>query len=430
MENDEINNETKAPEETKSEQSGQTEPNKNFNKLFLLAVIIIIAAGGFWFWKSEQAKKEAASKRIEIPPVVVKEMAVKRTDVPVTLEYTGQTNGYKQAEVRAQVSGILIKKEYAEGQPVKAGQVLFRIDPAPYRAALNRNIGAMKQNEVQVNLAKIDFDRVSALYKKNAVSKADFDNAEANLNASKAALDASKAAVRQSQIDLNWTVVRAPISGLSSKENCSVGNLITTDSNGSLLTTIVQADPVYVDFAVPADEHRVVEMLKSADIMKVVPGGLSVSVALSDGTLYDKKGKIDFQDKFVDPETATIRARAKFDNPGNLLYPGQFVRVYVSGNIVRNVIEIPLRSTIQTAKGSIVYVLDKNNVPALRPVKIVYKAGNFCMIAGGLEAGERIVVDGVGKVLPGKAVKIAEDKTTSSADTIPGETTSGNEQKD
>jgi len=435
MENDEINNEANASKQTKSEpveqtvQSENPRQGRNFNKLFLLAVILIIAAGGYWFWKTEQLKKEAASRRVEIPPVVVKEMTTERTDVPVTLEYTGQTNGYKQAEVRAQVSGILIRKEYAEGQPVKSGQILFRIDPAPYRAALNKNIGAMKQSEVQLNLAKIDYDRVSALYKKNAVSKADFDNADASLNASKAALDAAKAAVRQSQIDLNWTVVRAPISGLSSKENCSVGNLITTDSNGSLLTTIVQADPVYVDFAVPADEQRVLEKLKSSGIVKTAPEGIMVSVALGDGTLYNKKGKIDFQDKFVDPDTATIRARAKFENPGNLLYPGQFVRVYVTGNIVRNVIEIPLRAIIQTAKGSIVYVLDKNNIPAMRTVRIVYKAGNSCMVAGGVDAGERIVVDGVGKVLPGKAVTIQKDEPASSADSVPGDTAGGTTDK-
>jgi membrane fusion protein (multidrug efflux system) len=350
-------------------------------------------------------------------------MLVEAGDFPVIFEYTGQTKGYKEAEVRAQVNGVLKSKEYKEGQPVKAGQVLFRIDPAPYRATLNKNNANLKQAQVQANLAKIEFDRISSLYSKNAVSKNDFDNADASLKASNAAVDSARAAVRQSQIDLNWTVVRAPISGLSSKEERSVGNLITLDAQGSLLTTIVQADPVYVEFAVPADEHRTNEMLKSAGHLKLYPEGISVKVALGDGSYYDKKGKIDFQDQFVDPSTADIRARAVFKNPGNQLYPGQFVRVYVYGSYIHNVINIPLRSVLQTSSGPIVYLLDETNVPAVRNIKIIKTIKNTCLIQEGLEDGDRIVVDGVSKVLPGKAVKIAEiqEQKTASEDKTEGD---------
>jgi membrane fusion protein (multidrug efflux system) len=379
-----------------------------------------------WFWKKEEAKKEAVSKTTEMPPVVVSDMVLKASDFPVTLEYTGQTKGFREAEVRAQVGGVLKSKEYREGQPVKAGQVLFRIDPAPYRATLNRNSANLKQAQVQADLAKIEFDRISSLYSKNAVSKNDLDNADATYKASKAAVDSARAAVRQSQIDLDWTVVRAPISGLSSKEERSIGNLITLDAQGSLLTTIVQADPVYVEFAVPADEHRINEMLRSAGHLRVFPDGISVKVALGDGTFYDKKGKIDFQDQFVDPSTADIRARAVFDNPGNRLYPGQFVRVYVDGNYIHNVISIPLRSVLQTSSGPIVYVLDDANVPAVRNIKIIKTIKNTCLIEEGLKEGERIVVDGVAKILPGKAVKISEKQEHKAAS---GDKTEGDNAK-
>ena len=361
-----------------------------------------------------------------MPPVVVSDMVLKASDFPVTLEYTGQTKGFREAEVRAQVGGVLKSKEYREGQPVKAGQVLFRIDPAPYRATLNRNSANLKQTQVQADLAKIEFDRISSLYSKNAVSKNDLDNADATYKASKAAVDSARAAVRQSQIDLDWTVVRAPISGLSSKEERSIGNLITLDAQGSLLTTIVQADPVYVEFAVPADEHRINEMLRSAGHLRVFPDGISVKVALGDGTFYDKKGKIDFQDQFVDPSTADIRARAVFDNPGNRLYPGQFVRVYVDGNYIHNVISIPLRSVLQTSSGPIVYVLDDANVPAVRNIKIIKTIKNTCLIEEGLKEGERIVVDGVAKILPGKAVKISEKQEHKAAS---GDKTEGDNAK-
>ncbi|HAJ93343.1 MAG TPA: efflux transporter periplasmic adaptor subunit [Synergistaceae bacterium] len=414
MENEKYQEITEAPQiseikETEDSDRNETKtPKKNNNLIFLLIIVLIVAGGGFWFWKNEEAKKEAASKTAVMPPVVVSEMLVEAGDFPVTFEYTGQTKGYREAEVRAQVSGVLKSKEYREGQPVKAGQVLFRIDPAPYRATLNRNSANLKQAQVQANLAKIEFDRISSLYSKNAVSKNDFDNADASLKASLAAVDSARAAVRQSQIDLDWTVVRAPISGLSSKEERSVGNLITLDAQGSLLTTIVQADPVYVEFAVPADEHRINEMLRSTGHLRVSPEGISVKAALGDGTYYDKKGKIDFQDQFVDPSTADIRARAIFDNPGNRLYPGQFVRVYVDGNYIHNVISIPLRSVLQTSSGPIVYVLDDSNIPAVRNIKIIKTIKNTCLIQEGLKDGERIIVDGVAKIIPGKAVKIAE----------------------
>jgi membrane fusion protein (multidrug efflux system) len=430
MENDLYEEITEAPE-TKEVQNDPVSPEtappkKNNNFIFILILLLIVAGGGLWFWKKEEAKKEAVAKTTEMLPVVVSDMVLKASDFPVTLEYTGQTKGFREAEVRAQVGGVLKSKEYREGQPVKAGQVLFRIDPAPYRATLNRNSANLKQAQVQADLAKIEFDRISSLYSKNAVSKNDLDNADATYKASKAAVDSARAAVRQSQIDLDWTVVRAPISGLSSKEERSIGNLITLDAQGSLLTTIVQADPVYVEFAVPADEHRINEMLRSAGHLRVFPDGISVKVALGDGTFYDKKGKIDFQDQFVDPSTADIRARAVFDNPGNRLYPGQFVRVYVDGNYIHNVISIPLRSVLQTSSGPIVYVLDDANVPAVRNIKIIKTIKNTCLIEEGLKEGERIVVDGVAKILPGKAVKISEKQEHKAAS---GDKTEGDNAK-
>ncbi len=256
-----------------------------------MILLLIVAGGGLWFWKKEEAKKEAVAKTTEMPPVVVSDMVLKASDFPVTLEYTGQTKGFREAEVRAQVGGVLKSKEYREGQPVEAGQVLFRIDPAPYRATLNRSSANLNRHKFRLTLQKIEFDRISSLYSKNAVSKNDFDNADATYKASKAAVDSARAAVRQSQIDLEWTVVRAPISGLSSKEERSVGNLITPDAQGSLLTTIVQADPVYIEFAVPADEHRINEMLRSAGHLRVFPDGISVKVALGDGNILRQEGK-------------------------------------------------------------------------------------------------------------------------------------------
>lgn len=378
-------------------------PPKKSNTMFLIVVLLVVAGGAYWFWNSEQQKKAAASKTAEMPPMSVSIMEVKKADVPITFEYTGRTTGYKEAEVRAQVSGVLMSKSYKEGQPVRAGQVLFRIDPSPYRATLNRNSANLRQSEVQMKLAKTEYDRISSLYKKNAVSKAEFDSAEAQYNAASANTDAAKAAVRQSQIDLNWTTVKAPISGLSSKEELSVGNLISV---GDIMTKIIQPNPLYVDFAIPADEHRIVENLKNSGTIVTDKTGVAVKIALADGTFHNVAGKINFQDQFVDPSTATIKTRAVFDNKNNSLYPGQFVRLYLTGYSVKNVAEIPLRATLQTSDATVVYVLDDKNVPTSRAITIVRQVDNNCLVGKGLEDGDVIVTDGVAKVMPGKAVKV------------------------
>ena len=391
---------------SQNNESNSTEHHGN-NKLFLLAAVLIIGCSGFWFWKSQQIQKEEAAKVVQMPPVSVRIMESAKSDAPITFEYTGQTTGYMEAEVRAQVSGILVKKDYREGEPIKAGQILFRIDPAPYRATLNRNIGSLKQSQVQMNLAKVEFNRVSALYKKNAVSKTEYDNAEANMQGTAASVDSAKAAVRQSQIDLGWTVVRAPISGLSSKEQFSVGNLINV---GDMLTQIVQSNPVYVDFAIPADEYRNLEKMRSQGILMTSKSGLQVKVSLGDGTVYPIMGKIDFQNQFVDPSTASIKARAVFDNKKNDLYPGQFVRVSVIGGYLKDVIRVPLRATLQSSEGTIVYVIDGKNIPTARKVAIVKMMGNDCLVGSGLNVGEKIIIDGVAKVIPGKAVAVVNEK--------------------
>ena len=391
---------------SQNNESNSTEHHGN-NKLFLLAAVLIIGCSGFWFWKSQQIQKEEAAKVVQMPPVSVRIMESAKSDAPITFEYTGQTTGYMEAEVRAQVSGILVKKDYREGEPIKAGQILFRIDPAPYRATLNRNIGSLKQSQVQMNLAKVEFNRVSALYKKNAVSKTEYDNAEANMQGTAASVDSAKAAVRQSQIDLGWTVVRAPISGLSSKEQFSVGNLINV---GDMLTQIVQSNPVYVDFAIPADEYRNLEKMRSQGILMTSKSGLQVKVSLGDGTVYPIMGKIDFQNQFVDPSTASIKARAVFDNKKNDLYPGQFVRVSVIGGYLKDVIRVPLRATLPSSEGTIVYVIDGKNIPTARKVAIVKMMGNDCLVGSGLNVGEKIIIDGVAKVIPGKAVAVVNEK--------------------
>ncbi|MEG1824982.1 MAG: efflux RND transporter periplasmic adaptor subunit [Cloacibacillus sp.] len=379
------------------------EDKKRYLAYLVIALVVIGAAGYMWYTKAEEKKKAAAAAAAVYHPPVVTALTIKRADMPIVMEYTGQTNGMKEAELRAQVSGIIKKKLYKEGMPVRAGQTMFVIDPSPYRATVNRNAASLKQSEVQRDLMKVDYDRASALYAKNAVSKAEYDTAQSNFHASQSAVDASRAALRQSQIDLEWTTVRAPIAGYASKEQFSVGNLVDA---GGLLATIVQSHNLYVDFAIPADTYRKNVDFKNKGYLKTVPGGPYVELALGDGAKINKKGKLDFQNQFVTPQTASINARAVFDNADNSLYAGQFVRVYVKGYYVPNVITVPLKATIQASEKSFVFKLNEKNIPEKIEIAVIKTVGNDCLVGSGLNVGDRIVSDGVGKVQPGKEVAV------------------------
>lgn len=392
-------------EENKATETTELKPEdkKRYLAYLVIALVVIGAAGYMWYAKAEEKKKAAAAAAAVYHPPVVTALTIKRADMPIVMEYTGQTNGMKEAELRAQVSGIIKKKLYKEGMPVRAGQTMFVIDPSPYRATVNRNAASLKQSEVQRDLMKVDYDRAAALYAKNAVSKAEYDTAQSNFHASQSAVDASRAALRQSQIDLEWTTVRAPIAGYASKEQFSVGNLVDA---GGLLATIVQSHNLYVDFAIPADTYRKNVDFKNKGYLKTVPGGPYVELALGDGSKINKKGRLDFQNQFVTPQTASINARAVFDNTDNSLYAGQFVRVYVKGYYVPSVITVPLKATIQASEKSFVFKLNEKNIPEKIEIVVLKTVGNDCLVGSGLNAGDRIVSDGVGKVQPGKEVAV------------------------
>ena len=367
----------------------------------LVLLLLLVAGGGFLAWRHmKEAEKSKASAGAQMPPVVVTAETLKVQDLPLPLEYVGQTAGLKQVEVRARVGGILLRRCYVEGRPVRKGDLLFVIDPAPYKAELDQARGTLQQQKVQLDRAKIEYDRVTALFEKKALSEKDRDDAVASYNGARAAVEAASAAVRQAQINLGYTQVRAPESGITSKETRSEGNLITLDAQGSLLTTIVQVNPLYVDFAIPADEARRNDLLASEGKLKLPPQGLEVRIALGDGSVFPRGGKVNFQDRQVDPATGSIKARAEFPNPDGQMLPGQFVRVQLQGGALQNVILVPQRSVLQTQQGNLVYVLDEKNVPHTRPVVLSDPIGDVQVVEKGLAAGERIVLDGVVKVQP------------------------------
>ena len=384
-------------------------------KVIGVVLILVFLAGGFFLWQRADTRRREAQQRGAMPPVVVTELKVHREDVPMPLEYVGQTAGFKQVEVRARVGGILAKRVYTEGQPVKAGELMFRIDPEPYKAALDRQSAELERAKARLTRAKIEHDRVLALFERQAVSETERDDAVTTYADALAAVKTATALVKSAQIDLNWTQVRAPVSGITGQETRSEGNLVTMDAAGSLLTTIVQPDPLYVEFAVPADESRRNAELLASGKMVTPKGKADVEVLLADGTIHPFLGSIDFKDRTADPQTGAIRARAELPTPGGELLPGQFVRVRVLGSILKDFILVPQRAVLMTQEGSTVYVLDDKDVPMTRSVDVALIIGNSYLIQSGLEDGERLVLDGVVKVRPGTAVHVANQARAGSS---------------
>ncbi|WAG78457.1 efflux RND transporter periplasmic adaptor subunit [Metapseudomonas furukawaii] len=342
-------------------------------------------------------------------PEVIVETA-KPAPLPLILEYAGRTAGYREVEVRAQVSGILQQRTYLEGSKVKQGQVLFRIDPRTYEAALARAKGALAQEQARYRQTERDLKRVRELQKKGYASESELDNAISNFEQSKANVEAAQAEVKARQIDLDYTTVEAPISGMTSKETRSEGSLVVaSDPNGSLLTQLTQLDPIYVNFAYPDTEaERLREGVKNGTIELPPDGLLSADLRFGDGSNYPLSGRVDFTDSFVNTGTGTVSARAVVPNPEQKLLPGMFVRVLVKGFTRPQSITVPERALAQGPRGTFVYVVDKDGIARVRQVKTGDTRDGRWVIESGVGEGDRVIVEGLPKVRPDSPVKAVE----------------------
>ncbi|RXZ44072.1 efflux RND transporter periplasmic adaptor subunit [Crenobacter cavernae] len=331
-------------------------------------------------------------------------------DVPVPFEFVGQTAGSREVEVRARVGGILLKRAYTEGKSVKQGDLLFQIDPAQFQAALDQAQGALKVEEAQRARTRQDYDRILPLFKENAVSQKDRDDAAAAYQSAQASVAAAQARVKEAQINLGYTRVTAPISGMTSKEVRSEGSLVST-GDGGLLTKISQIDPMYVNFSFSDNDLLAFRRDEQSGKLKLPEGKrFEVTVELSDGSSYAKPGRLNFTDNVIDPSTGTIRARAEFANPDGQLLPGQFVRVFLNGAKRVNAILIPQRAVLTSQQGKMVWVVDAKNTVAPRPITLGAEVGDQVLVESGLKPGEKVVVDNIIKLRPGAPVKPEQRK--------------------
>jgi membrane fusion protein, multidrug efflux system len=343
--------------------------------------------------------KEGAAPGAAPPPVPAHLVTVAPRSVPIEFDIVGQVEGSKQVEVRARVSGILVKQFYREGDPVREGAALFEIDREPFQVALAQAQGQLAQATAQLQQGQREEARLKPLVAERAVSRKEYDDATSTLQLAQAAVQLADASVRQARLNLSYTNVTAPVAGISGRAEHSIGTLISTDAAGSLLTTINQLTPIWVRFS-----------LAEADLAKLPGGRLSrltnpeMQLVPPDGSLYSIKGRLNFTATAIDTRLGTQQLRAEFDNPREQLLPGQFVTVRIAAGQRDNVFLVPQTAVIQTEKQNLVFVVDAQGKAQARPVKTGDWIDSDWVIISVLQAGDRVIVDNLLKVQPGTAV--------------------------
>jgi membrane fusion protein, multidrug efflux system len=349
-------------------------------------------------------KEEAAQSR---PAAEVTVIQVATRDTAVGFEYVGQTESSRQVQIVARVNGFLEKRVYVEGSLVKAGQVLFRQDARPFQAALDAAKGALGEQQARLQVARSDLERVKPLAAKNALSQKDLDNSIGQEQAAAAAVESAKANLEQAQLNLGYTTIFTPVTGLSSYARVNEGSYVQPAN--SLLTYVQQVDPIYVNFSISENDLlRVRDEQRRGQIRLPAKDAFEVQIELGDGSVYPYRGLITFGDADFNQQTGTYFLRATLKNPDAALRPGQFVRVRVEGAVRPKAILVPQRAVLQGAQGNFVWIVNSESKVEPRPVEVGPWHGDDWFINRGLTPGDVVVVEGVLKLGPGAPVKVVE----------------------
>ena len=337
-----------------------------------------------------------------LPPEVTVAPVVQQ-DVPVYSEWITTLDGYVNAQVRPQVSGYIIRQNYTEGSLVRRGDVLFEIDPRPFQAALDRAKGDLAQAQAQLGKSILDVERDTPLAEAKAIAQSQLDNEiQAKLGA-QALIESDKAAVEQAELNLEWTKVTSLVDGIAGIAQIQIGNLV---GSNSVLTSVSQLEPIKAYFPISERDYVLVQKNSNATLSKHAVGffGNSLELILTDGSLYDQKGKILLADRQVDPNTGTIRIVAAFPNPGNILRPGQYGRVRVETGMKKGALLTP-QSAVARSQGSYqVAVVGSDRKVSIRAVKPGQTVGTMWVIDEGLKPGEQVVVEGLQQLKQGTLV--------------------------
>jgi membrane fusion protein, multidrug efflux system len=352
-------------------------------------------------------KKEKTSVA-PIQTIEVTAVKVEPRDVPITFEWIAQTESSRQVDIRARVEGILEKRVYKEGAIVQEGQVMFEMERKPFEARLDAAKANLGQEDARLANAQQTLERVQGLSERNVVSRQNLDDATNSERAAAAAVEAAKAKVAEAELNLGYTTIRAPITGLSSFATKHDGSYIGAGAD-SMLTYVAALDPMRINFSVSENQVlRIREEVKAGRLVVPPDNSFDVEVLLADGRVHPQKGEVTFSDLAFSRETGTFLVRAEVPNPEGDLRPGQFVRARLLGSVRPKAILVPKRAVLQGAQGSFVWVVGPDGKAELRPLELGDWHGDEWFVNEGLRGGEMVVVDGGIKIQPGATLKVVE----------------------
>lgn len=341
------------------------------------------------------------------PPVTV--LAVEPQQVPLTASFTGRLSAFREANVLARVSGVLLKRLYKEGTEVKAGQPLFEIDPAPYKAALDAALAALAQSRANAANAHATAQRDRDLISSHLVSEQQLDTDEAAERSSAAAVKQAEANVESARINLGYTNVTSPITGIAGEQQVTEGALVG-QGTPTLLTTVDQLDPIYVNFDEPAAQiEELSSEQQSGRLAAARSTDAQVQLALPDGSPYGLPGTLDFRAATVDPNTGTAALRGILPNPGHALLPGMYVNLQLTVAVAPNAFLVPQGALQRDAQGAYVYTVGTDQTVVEKRVRTVGASGVDWIVSNGLTPGDRIIVAGIQSAHPGAKVAATEE---------------------
>jgi membrane fusion protein (multidrug efflux system) len=353
-------------------------------------------------------------------PTEVMVIQAQAQSLPLTRDLVGRLSPTRSADVRARVAGVLLERLYKEGTLVKAGQPLFRIDPAPLQAELDRAAGALAAAEAEATNAHVVAERARRLVNEHVLSQADVDTAQANERSSAARVKQAQADVRTARIRVGYATVTAPIAGQAAQQQVTEGALVG-ENGATLLTTIDQIDPVYVNFNQPADAIEQLRREQTGGSVELLPQDQAhVELLSANGKPSGQIGKLDYSGVTVDPSTGAISYRAVVPNPDRVLLPGTFVNLRLTVGNRKNAFLVPQVALLRDNNGAYVFTIDGASKTGQKRVTAATQQGDDWVVTSGLEDGDQIIVSGLGTLRAGQAVKVKTASPSASAAASPG----------
>ena len=376
-------------------------------RLIALVVGVALAAGGAGFWATRERAAPAAAQE-PAPAIPVTVGVVTAQDLPMLLHGIGTVQAFNTIAIKSRVDGTIVAVDFTEGQEVKAGAVLFQIDPRPYRAALNQAKAAMAQHTAQLESAQLDFERSSKLISRGFQTQQTFDQQRATVGQLRAAIEGDQAAIETAELNLEYTLIRAPIAGRLGARLVDIGNLVRA-GDAAPLVMMTQVRPVFVTFTLPQQHF---EDVRDRQIKQP----LAVVAYSSDDTRELATGRLTLIDNAIDQLTGTIRLKAQFDNEAERLWPGQFVNVRVVLDTRRAVPTVPSQAVQDGPDGPIVYVVEPGDTVHRKAIEVASIQDGVAAVTQGLQPGDRVVVTGQFRLTEGARISATPPGASAKAD--------------